>query len=330
MKAKLLVGVAALSLIGCTQNDILDRDINNGNEVMTVTLTPPDALNTRAVSETSNSALGGISNVDWAMYDLRYQLAVYDETGETQIISPQVKIAATGYQPVTYELRLIPKHKYKLVAWADFVKEGETTDLHYNTADLRNIALIDDVTAQMNDESRDAYFGTKDLTAGDSFNETLTLKRPFAKLRVVTTDWAYESLPMPDNFKVTYYNCTRFEGINAVTGEALSVDGNIAGSDLDATGIELTTTISNSKEEKYYKTGYDKTAANRTVLVDYLLCNDEQQPIHFKIDFLDGTNSLIVRDLNTNVPIQRNWLTTVTGNVLTYENGTPVFIQTIS
>ena len=169
----------------------------------------------------------------------------------------------------------------------------------------------------MNDESRDAYFGTKDLTAGDSFNETLTLKRPFAKLRVVTTDWAYESLPMPDNFKVTYYNCTRFEGINAVTGEALSVDGNIAGSDLDATGIELTTTISNSKEEKYYKTGYDKTAANRTVLVDYLLCNDEQQPIHFKIDFLDGTNSLIVRDLNTNVPIQRNWLTTVIGNMLT-------------
>ena len=91
MKAKLLVGVAALSLIGCTQNDILDRNINNGNEVMTVTLTPPDALNTRAVSEESNSALGGISNVDWAVYDLRYQLAVYDETGETQVISPQNK-----------------------------------------------------------------------------------------------------------------------------------------------------------------------------------------------------------------------------------------------
>lgn len=87
MKTKLLVGVAALSLIGCTQNDILN-DNNNGNEVMTVTLTPPDALNTRAVSETSNSALGGISNVDWALYDLRYQLAVYDETGETQVVSP--------------------------------------------------------------------------------------------------------------------------------------------------------------------------------------------------------------------------------------------------
>ena len=71
MKAKILVGVAAISLMGCTQNDILDKSNNNGNEVMTVTLTPPDALNTRAVSETSNSALGGISNVDWAMYDLR-------------------------------------------------------------------------------------------------------------------------------------------------------------------------------------------------------------------------------------------------------------------
>ena len=107
--------------------------------------------------------------------------SVYDETGETQIISPQVKIAATGYQPVTYELRLIPGQNYKLVAWADFVNEGDTADLHYNTADLRNIVLIDDLSAQMNDESRDAYFGTKDLTAGDSFNETLTLKRPFAK-----------------------------------------------------------------------------------------------------------------------------------------------------
>lgn len=317
MKAKILVGVAAISLMGCTQNDILDKSNNNGNEVMTVTLTPPDALNTRAVSETSNSALGGISNVDWAMYDLRYQLAVYDETGETQIISPQVKIAATGYQPVTYELRLIPGQNYKLVAWADFVNEGDTADLHYNTADLRNIVLIDDLSAQMNDESRDAYFGTQNLTAGNNFNETITLKRPFAKLRVVTTDWAYENLPMPDNFKVTYYNCTRFEGINAVTGEALAADGNTAGSTIDATGIELATTIRPSKEEKYYKAGYDKTDANRTVIVDYLLCNDEQQPIHFKIGFLDGNNTLIERDLNTNVPIQRNWLTTIIGNMLT-------------
>lgn len=169
-----------------------------------------------ALGENSNSMRGGITNVDFAEYDLRYQLAVYRVDGEgedvsyTQVISPQKKVV-DSYQAVNYSLRLTPNRNYKFVVWTDFVKQGTDTDLHYETSNFENITCIDGVDKQLNDESRDAYFATEEITVGSNgVMKDLTLKRPFAKLRVVATDWGVYDLEMPDNFKITYYGCKRF------------------------------------------------------------------------------------------------------------------------
>ena len=163
----------------------------------------------------------------------------------------------------------------------------------------------------LNDESKDAYFTTVPVSVEeDAVTEDLVLKRPFAKVRVITTDWGYESLEMPDNFKVMYYGCKRFVNLDPVLGVS-SYD------DLDNTGLSgFTATI--DKAEKDYAQGYDASEGNRTVIVDYLMTDlEEQTPIHMTIEALDGETLIASHDLSTDIPIQRNWLTTIIGNVLT-------------
>ena len=320
-KNLVMIGFCLL-LVACQSEDLFtDAPVAAGEGNVNFTVSAPDLLQmTRAtLGENSNSMHGGITNVDFAEYDLRYQLAVYRIDGEgenisyTQVISPQKKVV-DSYQAVNYSLRLTPNRNYKFVVWADFVKQGTDTDLHYETGNFENITCIDGVDKQLNDESRDAYFATEEITVGSNgVMKDLTLKRPFAKLRVVATDWGVYNLEMPDNFKITYYGCKRFTNINAVTGLSEGTDLSA-----DLTAVTEIYTGSIDKSQKDYALGYDKSENNRTLTVDYLMTDaTEQTPIHFKFEALDGTSLISSHDLKTDIPIQRNWLTTVMGNILT-------------
>ena len=312
---KVMYGMSFL-LAGCQAEELFeDGAVAPGDGNVTFTVSAPEAMpESRAVlGENSNSALGGVTNVNTEEYDLRYQLAVYRvENGDyVEAVSPQMKIV-DKYEPVTYSLRLTPNRNYQVVVWADFVREGETEDLHYNTSDFRNIHVPELPDKYiLNDESKDAYFTTVPVSVEeDAVTEDLVLKRPFAKVRVITTDWGYESLEMPDNFKVTYYGCKRFVNLDPVLGVS-------SYEDLGDTGLSgFTATI--DKAEKDYAQGYDASEGNRTVIVDYLMTDlEEQTPIHIKLEALDGETLIAAHDLSTDIPIQRNWLTTIIGNVLT-------------
>ena len=312
---KVMYGMSFL-LAGCQAEELFeDGAVAPGDGNVTFTVSAPEAMpESRAVlGENSNSALGGVTNVNTEEYDLRYQLAVYRvENGDyVEAVSPQMKIV-DKYEPVTYSLRLTPNRNYQVVVWADFVREGETEDLHYNTSDFRNIQVPELPDKYiLNDESKDAYFTTVPVSVEeDAVTEDLVLKRPFAKVRVITTDWGYENLEMPDNFKVTYYGCKRFVNLDPVLGVS-SYDK------LGDAGLSgFTATI--DKAEKDYAQGYDASEGNRTVIVDYLMTDlEEQTPIHMTIEALDGETLIASHDLSTDIPIQRNWLTTIIGNVLT-------------
>lgn len=312
LQSVLLGGMASVLFSACSQ-DLDQTGPNPGEEVVRIQLEAPEAMQlTRSVAGT-NSAKGGLTNVDWTKYDVRYQLAVYSEDGTQLLISPQSKVYDT-YGPATFEFRLTPNTTYKFVAWADFVTQGSEEDLHYNTADFTNISIItdNDRDKTINDESRDAFFVTKNIEIGQTFNESLTLKRPFAKIRVVTTDWdeSNGAIAKPDNFKITYCDCKRFSGLNAVSGEA------IGEADADASTVYVADIATDGDGGKFYEGGYDATSTNRTLIVDYLVATSDQQAIHFKLDMLAGTTPVISRDFTTNIPIQRNYLTTLIGNLL--------------
>lgn len=200
-------------------------------------------------------------------------------------------------------------------------KRSAVDDLHYNTSDFTDISIKDGLDAQLNDESRDAYFFMKNISVTQTFGETMTLKRPFAKLRVITTDWASEGMEMPDNFKVAYHDCVRFSALNAVTGEA------VGSADAESSKVYTASIMQDETGDKFYEGGYDVTANNRTLVVDYLITGDEQRAIHFSLEMLKGTAPVVTKDFTTNIPVQRNYLTTILGNLLTVGGTIDVDIQ---
>ena len=147
----------------------------------------------------------------------------------------------------------------------------------------------------------------------------LALKRPFAKVRIVTTDWNQAGLEMPDNFKVTYFGCKRFDHFDAVTGEPicemLPDDGNTV------------YTGSINKAQKEYTEDYDASESNRTLVVDYLLIGEQPSAIHFIFEAFNGEEPVASHRFDTEIPIQRNWLTTVIGNTLTGKAGMRVSVD---
>lgn len=308
----LLGCLTCLGLSACTQ-ELAGPGMNPDGSPVRIQLDAPEAMRlTRSVPGTSSDE-GGLVNVDWSKYDLRYQIAVYSEDGSNLLVAPQKKVY-DSYSPAVFEFRLTPNSTYKFVAWADFVAQGSDADLHYDTSDFTDISLITDSgkDRQINDESRDAYFVTKNVEIVRSFDESLTLKRPFAKLRVVTTDWDESStgVTKPDNFRIAYHDCKRFSGLNAVTGDA------IGETDAQVSDIYTATLATDGNGGKFYEGSYDATATGRTLFVDYLIATPEQQAIHFSMDMLAGGKSVISKDFTTNIPIQRNYLTTIVGNLL--------------
>ena len=332
MKKLLSILALALCFVAC-QNEGVENVTNDGLVDVVLTVDAPELGVTRANGDENaakNSAFGAIdflTDADWANYDLRYILEVYDanENGTgTPIYRERLVNCLDKYAPTTFALRLVPNRDYKFVVFADFVAEGNAeltepaaklaiADLYYNTADLRNITSIttEQTWGAMN-EIRDAYFITKNVTVTTGLNETLTLTRPFAKLRVIATDLDYiKGYSAPGYVEVTYKNEPIYKSFNAVNGELNAEQ--MAGDELFY-GYEVSKTIP-------YTAGYDEFSTNQTLFTDYLLAVEgEQTAVNFTMTVYEDatkTRKIHEHDFNTQIPIQRNHLTTIIGDLLT-------------
>ena len=311
----------------------VDFQLSVGTEEMTRGL---DADN----QEGYDSAYGAIdyfSEADWAVYDLRYSLEVYDVandyTNAVPVKDRQV-IIVDKYEPVAFDLRLVPNRDYHFVVFADFVPQGASakanTDVQAELGLRHNIGEnLGDITIKadaINDEIADAYFATKDIKISNSAAQSIVLKRPYGKVRVIATDLDELNLNViPGKVKVEYdaFHPLTF---NAVTGE---VDGEYNPCTYEC---EYDTTIYKEKgglQNHFYNIGYDEmttTNANgverhkyMTLFTDYILAeNQGQTPYHFTMTVWDQNEKTIKEThFSTDIPVERNMLTTVIGNVLT-------------
>ena len=220
MKAKFLALAAlVLGMVSC-QNEPEGFDVNVGGAVDTVvTVNIPEA-ETRAGG--LNSAKGVFDNGILAPENvtMRYILQVYyKKDATTTIKSDERKVAYSDGKSVNFDVRLVPGRDYQFVVWADVVTNGKAdVDNHYNTSNLENVTLNNTWIAM--DESRDAFTATEPI---DNYNGQLDinikLKRPFAKLRVITTDMvALENIQIePKTAKVEYTTQHR-ASFNALAG----------------------------------------------------------------------------------------------------------------
>ena len=183
-------------------------DVNVGGEQdVNITVSLPEG--TRA-----DSALGAFENIDMSQYDIRYIFQVFNAEGT---VYKTKQVICSDAKTVSFPVRLIPNRTYNFVVWADLVKNGETENAHYTIGEsLKEITL--NKWAPM-DESRDAYTGkTSVVFNGDPIKVNLT--RPFAKLRVKTTDMNELLGVVPAKAKVTYLteHYTSFNAVNQTPG----------------------------------------------------------------------------------------------------------------
>ena len=299
MKKFLALAAVVLGLASC-QTEPEGLDVNVGGEQdVNITVSLPEG--TRA-----NSALGAFDNVDFTQYDVRFQCEVH--YGDQKKVLP-VQISDNG-TTATFPVRLIANRNYTFVVWADLVEQGETTDLHYNTANgLTNITLNDNTWVAM-DETRDAFTCSEVREFKRNANINLELKRPFAKLRVITTDMLELMGVMPTTVEVEY-TTTHFNTYNALTK---TPSGELR---------------KNHVERAIPAYDYEADDAEKTLFTDYFFATETQNVVNFNMSVYDQNSVIIdeIKSFNTPIPAKRNYVTTIKGNILTYADDFTVTIE---
>ena len=336
-------------MVSC-QQDL--EPANVGGEVNFQLSVSADELATRAGDtdqQGANSAYGAIDylqgvvandgvRVDWKDVDLRYTLEVYDYDengvyGDTfEPVKDRQVIIVDEYQPVNFDLRLVPNRDYHFVVFADFVAQGASNEpkidvqaelgkRHTIGATLKDIKVKEDA---INDEIADAYFATLDvLDITAAKNNSVELKRPYAKLRVIATDLAELNLNVDPGKVIVKYTAGHPTAFNALTG-AVDLESVKKVYEYDYNAEVTKSNVANH----VYTDGYEQNTytnadgvvrhTHLTLFTDYILATAEQSAIHFTMKVIDKKGVTIKETaFNTDIPVQRNYLTTVVGNVLT-------------
>ena len=313
MKKLFALLALVLGVVSCqTEPEGFDVVVGGEQEVM-LNVSLPEA--TRATSAEGFDFTNFASNTQ---FDLRFILEIrYDNGNETKVVR-EVKTSETT--SATFPVRLAPNRNYTFTVWADLVKQGTVgytpEDLFYNTTSLANITLNDvDEDFANNVELRDAYTYTDTFEFSGENREKLnmTLTRPFAKVRVVATDLE----------KVTAFGINPAKG-EVVYGEVYSafnaVDGNVTGSAI-------------SKEVNYnvIANNYTEQNGQLTVFADYIFVPttaNTQPTITFTLDVQEANGTSIKKNaFSTPIPVSRNKVTSIVGNVLTQGDDIKVEIK---
>ena len=291
---KLFALLAVVLAVASCQKESNDLAVNMGEQETLITVALPEA--TRA-----NSALGGLDNNVRADHQLRYILEIYSDGGNKCLRN--VKFAEGEKTEVVFNVRLVPGHAYDFVVWADFVKNGE--DTYYNTANG-----LDEISFKNYDamtEARDAYYNVVSIKAGEPVSKvnTITLTRPFAKVRVIADD--------VDEAKAALHNSLTKATVTYTDDVVVYNTFNARTQDVSVTGE-----VSKEKTFFYNTSAYDES----NLYVDYILVpQGTQSTVKFDLN-VDG---FVNRAFKTDIAVEANKLTTIKGNILT--NGSDIRVE---
>ena len=307
MKRFFALVALVLGLAACqTEPEGLDVNITDLEDAV-ITVSLPEGTRGSADSSFAN----GVLNTN--THDLRYIMEVYlyDE-GTYNKTSLKYEKVVDNADAVNIPVRLAPNRKYKFVVWADFVTKGTTAedkDLYYETsAGLEAITVVDNDNIKWTamTEARDAFSGFAEAVFNGTDDINVRLTRPFAKLRVMTNDYeAITSLGLEvGDIEVTYSVpvCT---GFNAF---------------MDEPNANVKTSANKIFTYTFNDEYYDEANADVvTLFTDFIFANSET--VRFTMTVKDkkakDINSL---NFNTDIPLQRNTVTTIKGALLTNSN----------
>lgn len=203
-----------------------------------------------------------------------------------------------------FKANLIAGHTYDFVFWADYA-EGNAADgfqdVNYNTADgLTAITVITDGYLN-NDDTRDAFYGSYNVTVESGMNYDYNLTRPFGRVQMFTTDIQSTEADLSGAVvKVSYAKVPA--GFNALSKTVSSeqidlIPGQAAGIfEVPAAGATET------------QLSYDYIFASE---------NNGETLVQFTLN-VEANGQTLCSDFSTdNIPVRQNYRTNVRGNFLT-------------
>ena len=288
----------------CQREDV-SEDIHRGQEVSLTLSARVSGQGVAEVKSQENPGDGSAIN--------RCILKIFLMDGDTpKPYGTPVYTVVSGKEASFDDVTLITGYSYKLVLWADHVsgtgtEENLKTDLHYNTADLPAVSLADAYSS--NDDTRDAFYAVCDLEkVTGSVAQTVTLRRPFGQLNIITTDYSEVgtnfSQMLPEKVEIAFGKI--YSGIDLLTGK-LSDD-------------KVLETLTSGPVAVAGVTDPAQTDGAKQLSFDYIFAPDDGQLIldDFTMSFLNAAGQSVVPDYTfKNIPVQRNYRTNVSGNLLT-------------
>ena len=279
MKKSILTLLGAGLLLTSCQSDEPFAPVEGGEKQVTFTLNVPGELGTRAGNEDYNSGVGGWSNTQG---NLSYTL-VLQAANDVQTLT-----ADAEDNQVTFTPTVVLGRNYTVTAYAYF---GDTAK-----------GSIDAIAESkgINDETKDAYTWTGNInfaTDQDGTNQNITLKRPYAKLRLIATDYN-EAMTDVKSVTVEYKN-QMYTMFNAVEGQFHT---------------EKSVSFTNQWNKNYYEE--TTTVGEKTIFADYVPVNETGvAPFTVTVEYQNGET--YTRKFVEDIPVKRNALTTLKGAFFT-------------
>lgn len=317
-----ILAITAVTMISC-QRETIDSGALTGEVEFTVTAGIPGGISTYADPVAAFSHNGGAVNVDPDKYDLRYILEVYTKDQTPVRVYRKTVIVPNKFTTtdVTITARLVAK-TYDFVFWADFVPEGsgeDTEGLHYDTDPLISVSYkeetdLDDLAS----EAIDAYCHVEEVDLSKNQNISgIKLHRPFGKIRLLATDKLTEGVDQdeyPAETKVDFKDVTVPASFNVLTG--LTLDGTLTIEEITGTSILEDASVAGNEYPDSYLLGYY-----------YIFAADGSTSYAMDVTTYDQKGiQMGVRNLSQ-IPVQKNKLTTVIGNFYTNEGTLEIIVE---
>ena len=298
MKKTILFGMAAASLMmlaaSCSSSDV--EETATDQALVSFKISADTKANIRATRAISDG-----TGTDKLMY------RVFDKDGNaiaTQALKTEEATDLLDGHTVT--LALAKGQTYKVAFWAQ-----NSSCEAYTVDENMNVTVSYD--GANNDETRDAFFKTVDITVTGNMSESVTLTRPFAQINVGDTDADLDAAKTAGT-EVK-------ESAVTIKNAATSLDvktGKVSGS------AEVTYTSAAIPTEKLsVDIDGDGTKEDYNYLsMCYVLPNDETTGAAATVaeaafTFTPATGEAIVlEDGLQNIPLQRNYRTNIVGNLL--------------
>ena len=295
-KHLLIVSVATSALImasSCANNDDFGNSSGDLAQI-SFSLQADGTMRTRSISDGSGAD------------QLTYR--VFDKNGNIIDGMPKKTEAATDLttgHKVT--INLAKGQTYKVAFWAQ-----DSECQAYTLDDMMNVSI--DYSGVNNDEARDAFYKTVEITVMGDTQESVTLKRPFAQINVGSSseDWAAavaSGISVVNSSIKVYDLANKLSVVDGTVSGNVDVEFTAAG--IPAETLRVDANGDGTKEDYHYlsmsyvlpndaTTGYAKTVAS----AEFVFTPSAGEPI------------CLSQGLQ-NIPLQRNYRTNIVGRILT-------------